>query len=112
MAYLLKKKGFNKVTVLEKTGRLGGQIESINIRGSNTTYHIWSWYMYRKTLIPLLTEYGFQSNMVNMSRDYYQFWPLNNYSVSLIHKQGIYRDSCNIKMGKISFLKFAFSAKI
>ena len=84
MAYLLKKKGFNDVTILEKTNRVGGMIDSVVVRGTKSTWHLWSWYMYRKTLIPLLTEFEFQTRMVNFTRDNYQFWPLNDYSVSLI----------------------------
>ena len=84
MAYLLKKKGFNDVTILEKTNRLGGQIDSADIRGTTSTWHIWNWEMYSKTLLPLLVEFGFGPQMVNISRDYFQFWPINDDSVSYL----------------------------
>ena len=82
MAYLLKKKGFNDVTILEKTNRLGGLIDSVDVRGTPSTWHFWDWDMYSKTLIPLLVKFGFGPHMVNMSRDHKQFWPLNDDSVS------------------------------
>ena len=82
MAYLLKKKGFSNVSVLEKTNRLGGLIDGVNVRGSKSTWHVWSWYTYERTLIPLLKQFGFESNMYNVTRDSFLLWPKNDDSVS------------------------------
>ena len=69
MAYLLKQKGFTDVTILEKSNRVGGMVEHVDLRGTRITFHIWNDRYYQKTLIPLLKKFGFASDFVNVSKD-------------------------------------------
>ena len=47
------------------------------------TWHFWN-NDYSTTLLPLLIEFGFQSDMINVSRDFMKIWAKNDYSVSFV----------------------------
>ena len=81
MAYLLKQKGFTNVTILEKSNRVGGMVEHVDLRGTRMTFHIWNDRYYQKTLIPLLNKFGFAPDFVNVTRGDTVFWPTNDASV-------------------------------
>ena len=81
MAYLLKQKGFTNVTILEKSNRVGGMVDHVDLRGTRMTFHLWSSRYYNKTLVPLLDKFGFGPG-IQGSRDQTLFWPTNDANVS------------------------------
>ena len=81
MAYLLKQKGFTNVTILEKSNRVGGMVDHVDLRGTRMTFHLWSSRYYNKTLVPLLDKFGFGPDIIQKSRDQTLFWPTNDANV-------------------------------
>ena len=81
MAYLLKQKGFTNVTILEKSNRVGGMVDHVDLRGTRMTYQFWNSRYYNKTLVPLLDKFGFGPDIIQKSRDQTLFWPTNDANV-------------------------------
>ena len=60
MAYMLKKKGFDNIIILEKSNRIGGKSETMRVRGTNqilsTTF--WTANYYNSTIVDLFNKFG------------------------------------------------------
>jgi hypothetical protein len=80
MAYHLKQKGFTNVTILEKSNRVGGKVDHMDLRGTRMTWHLWNSRHYNKTLVPLLDKFGFGPDIIQKSREIL-VWPTNDASV-------------------------------
>ena len=74
-------KGFTNVTILEKSNRVGGMVDHVDLRGTRMTFHLWSSRYYNKTLVPLLDKFGFGPDIIQKSRDQTLFWPTNDANV-------------------------------
>ena len=105
MAYLLKQKGFTDVTILEKSNRVGGMIEYVDLRGTRMTYHLWNDRNYQKTLIPLLNKFGFAPDFVNVTRADTWFWPTNDANVRRDNPHFVDRDFNGENASHFQFLQ-------
>ena len=79
VAYLLKKYGFDDVTILEATNRLGGKSKTITLNGGKqfvtTAFLSQDFY---KTLIPLLKKFGLFENTGVFTGISAILWPENS----------------------------------
>ncbi len=84
MAYLLKKEGFEDVTVLEKTHRIGGKSDFLKFQGITQQIATTLWTSdYLDTLVPLLVKFGMLSSLEDGVRvQPLPHWRENNPSVS------------------------------
>ena len=80
MSYLLKKKGFTNVTILEKSNRIGGKAELFTYRDTKIPLAVLSYTsVYNETLLPLLRLFGIKKpNDSAFNYKYATYWPVNN----------------------------------
>ena len=90
MSYLLKKKGFTNVTILEKSNRIGGKAETFTYRDSMFTLSVVLYNSaYNETLLPLLRHFGIKKPDDDLFlADYATYWPVNNDSKSATFLSG------------------------
>lgn len=84
MAYKLKQRGYQNVTILEKSPRIGGKAETFYYRQSEIPLSAALWDAdYKDTLVPLLEHHGMlKSNGDDFCPNAQLFtWPANNDSI-------------------------------
>ena len=83
MAYLLREKGFNDVTVIEESNRIGGKANSLPVRGTKQQVSVVYWTNdYNDTLLPLLEKYGFLDHFSSAPSSDQIIWTMDNPTVS------------------------------
>ena len=81
MAYELKERGYNNVTILEKSPRVGGNAETFYYRQSEIPLSVVLWGPdYQHTLVPLLKKYDLLKDDFCPEPQMYT-WPANNESL-------------------------------
>ena len=66
MAWMLKKRGFHDVTILERNNYLGGKSKTLLFRGTHHLISTAFWNIdYEDTLVPLLQEFGLDQFGIN-----------------------------------------------
>ena len=84
MAYLLKQKGFSDVTIIERSNRIGGKANFLQVRGTKQQVSVALWSNdYNDTLVPLLKKFRFLDNFTSLAFVSEQtVWTEDNPSVS------------------------------
>ena len=82
MAYMLKKKGFDNIIIVEKSNRIGGKSKTMRVRGTNQVISTqgWTTNYYNSTIGELFNRFGLLNDSSYQSRNLSDdiMWMTNN----------------------------------